>query len=364
MIERPRPRGGPLIALAAILVLWIGGRVALWDWNVPGGTVGIPALAQTIASAEAASRSAKTGATKTPVPSRRAAASSALAVRVSERSPAGPAARARARPSGWSDRARIPGPLVARSSAPELLYPPEHPRALSAPAIAPYYPAGREPRDRSRWSVDAWILVREGGNASVARGAAPATYGASQAGGVLRYRLAPQSARRPAAYLRASAALNGSREREAALGLSARVLPPLPLVAAAELRASSQPGDTRLRPAVFAVTELPPFEVPVGLRAETYAQAGYVGGRFATAFVDGQLKVDRRVVHAGAVEVRAGGGLWGGAQKDASRLDIGPSVSMALTKGASARVAFDWRFRIAGNAAPSSGPAFTMSAGF
>jgi hypothetical protein len=229
-------------------------------------------------------------------------------------------------------------------------------------AAAPFYPAGREPPRQRRWSADGWLLLRRGGGASLATGSAPVTYGASQAGVVLRYSLAPQSPFTPAAYLRATAALNGSEEREAALGLSARPIAALPVLVAAEVRADG----TRLRPAVFAVTQLPPFELPMGMRGEAYAQAGYVGGRYATGFADGQLHIDRPVARFARAELRVGAGSWGGAQKGASRLDIGPAatVSMGLGEGAALRLGIDWRFRVAGNAAPASGPAISLSAGF
>lgn len=56
----------------------------------------------------------------------------------------------------------------------------------------------------------------------------------------------------------------------------------------------------------------------------------------------------------------------GGAQKGAARLDVGPAASAAVGLGESggARLAVDWRFRVAGSAAPKSGPALTLSAGF
>jgi hypothetical protein len=217
-----------------------------------------------------------------------------------------------------------------------------------------------------RWSADSWLLLRKGGNAALASGIAPATYGASQFGAVLRYRLAPQSGHRPTAYLRTTAALNGSREKEAALGISARPVRGLPVAVAAEARANHRPGRREARPAVLAWTELPPFALPMGARGEFYAQAGYVGGKFATPFADGQLRVDRRVAQWGGAELRAGGGAWAGAQKGASRVDAGPTATMGvpLVSGASARVGFDYRFRLAGNAEPRSGPALTISAGF
>ncbi|MBW8754867.1 MAG: hypothetical protein JF595_12090 [Sphingomonadales bacterium] len=237
---------------------------------------------------------------------------------------------------------------------PELVARPAVPAPLRAPAY-------RDPR----WSADGWVLLRRGG-AVPAGGLAPATYGASQLGAVVRYRLVPQSAHRPALYLRGSAALNGSREREAAFGVSVRPIAGLPVAVAAEARVNDQPGGTHIRPAAFAYTELPPVALPLGAKAEIYGQAGYVGGNFASAFADGQLRVDRRVVRLGRGELRAGGGAWGGAQKGAARLDVGPTATLGMSLGGSAgaRLGVDWRFRVAGNAAPTSGPALTLSAGF
>ena len=239
------------------------------------------------------------------------------------------------------------------------------PARVSAPV--PFYPAGGEPRQSvSRWSADGWLLWRRGSRLAPAGGLLTPSYGASQMGAVLRYRLAPDSALRPAAYLRATAALNGSREREAALGLSLRPVSRLPLTLQGEARFTSTPGSTKVRPAVLAVTELPPIALPLGLRGEAYGQAGYVGGKFATAFADGQLRVDRRLISLGKAEMRLGGGSWGGIQKGASRLDVGPSLTIGQPLGgpASMRLAADWRFRVAGKAAPASGPAVTLSAGF
>ena len=210
-------------------------------------------------------------------------------------------------------------------------------------------------------------MLREGGHGGGGNvgGGNIARYGASQTGAVLRYRLDTASPHRPSATLRATAALGGSRGRAVALGLSARPLPALPVALHAELRASRMASGTKLRPAVFAVTELPRFTLPAGFAGEAYAQAGYVGGAAATAFVDGQLRVDRKLADVGPAELRAGAGAWGGAQEGAGRLDIGPTATIGLVGGqGAARLGLDWRFRVAGKAAPSSGPALTLSAGF
>ena len=99
--------------------------------------------------------------------------------------------------------------------------------------------------------------------------------------------------------------------------------------------------------------------------ARGVGSAGYVGGYAATAFVDGQLRVDRPIATIGPTEIRAGGGAWGGAQQGANRLDVGPTASVKVSSGQiGARLGVDWRFRVVGDAAPSSGPAMTLAAGF
>ncbi|MEY4238629.1 MAG: hypothetical protein RL339_1230, partial [Pseudomonadota bacterium] len=111
--------------------------------------------------------------------------------------------------------------------------------------------------------------------------------------------------------------------------------------------------------------ELPRFTLPAGLAGEVSAQAGDVGGPGGTAFVDGQLRVERRLLRLGRSELRAGLGAWGGAQKGANRIDVGPSATLDFpVGGGQGRVSADWRLRAAGNAAPQSGPAITLSAGF
>jgi hypothetical protein len=232
------------------------------------------------------------------------------------------------------------------------------------PPISPLAARAAESPSGRRWSADAWVLVRSGSGASSA-GPAVASYGGSQAGAVLRYRLVPGDPHRPTAYLRASAALNGSGEREAAVGLSVRPVGRLPVIVAAEGRIGRLSGLTVVRPAVMAITELAPLPLPAKARAEAYLQAGYVGGFGATPFVDGQAKADRELARLGPLELRAGGGVWGGAQRGAGRLDAGPSVGLSLAQGpVAARMTLDWRFRIMGRAQPASGPALTISAGF
>lgn len=220
-------------------------------------------------------------------------------------------------------------------------------------------------RDTSRWSGDAWLLLRHDAVGTGAGVFAGLSYGASQVGAVLRYRLAPGSRYQPQVYLRGSTALNDPRESELAFGLALRPLAAIPATVLAEGRATRSGGRTRLRPTIAVVSALPRLGLPHGLRSEAYVQGGYVGGSDATGFVDGQARLDHGLLRVGRAELRGGGAMWGGAQRGAGRLDLGPSVTLEFPLGTTnARLAADWRFRTLGQAAPSSGPALTLSAGF
>lgn len=238
----------------------------------------------------------------------------------------------------------------------------------AAPAPVPLSPglAAGTPGTPNRWSADAWMLARKQSPMSLA--SSRPLYGGSQVGAVLRYQLAPSSGHRPIAYLRGSSALGEIRESEVAMGIGARPIPSLPLVIAGEARAFRTSSETSFRPAALAYTELPPQQLPLGMQAEAYFQGGYVGGKYKTPFVDGQIRVDRPILtldRLGIGELRLGGGVWGGAQKGAKRLDTGPGATANIKLlGKPARVSMDYRFRIAGDADPGSGPALTVAAGF
>lgn len=400
MSARKQVRGQPLVALLAVAGGWIGGRAVTWE---------PPALIQEAVASEDVHKSAGVGRDgayrfDTAVgPHSVPFASSSAVLPMRERSPqlashlpghglkleqrsyplAGRrppawlpltwdlAGMADSRPTTWA--AFHPQPRIAGHELPgvQLAAQPAPPSAVGTGAISgdrPDVPDREVPVTfkPKRWSGDAWALMRGSGSVALVKGTLPATYGANQTGAVLRYRIAPRSAYRPTAYLRSTSTLGTVRQTSAALGFAARPVPTVPIVGAVEGRLTDDAGRRRFQPVAMAVTELAPFELAMGLRGEAYGQAGYVGGKFATAFADGQFRADRALFSAGRFDTRLGAGLWGGVQKGAGRLDFGPSatVTAPLGRGTFGRVAFDWRFRLLGNANPGSGPAVTLSAGF
>ena len=221
-----------------------------------------------------------------------------------------------------------------------------------------------------RWSLGAWAFFREGSRAApISEGRVP-VYGASQIGSTLQYRVAPSSGRDPRLYLRAYRALIERPESEIAMGFSARPMRRLPLRLAAELRATDNSFESDARPAVYAITEIPPIALPLGASAEIYTGGGYVGGEADTSFIDGQVSVVRKLTSfdlrkADDVRISLGAGAWGGAQRGANRLDVGPTMRVDLSLGTvPARVSIDYRERVSGDAAPVSGLAATVSTQF
>ncbi|MCZ8326129.1 MAG: hypothetical protein O9283_12780 [Sphingomonadaceae bacterium] len=371
-------RGQPLVVLGLLLAGWAGLRLLLWeDLARPSVPVVVmaaaapePALVPPAAVAAPAARMPVPGPTLLPPPHSREAVPEPLPVApraLPGFEPGGPVQvqgddgprLAGAHQIAWiAGLAQLPVPSFLRERA-----------NLGVPGIAPSGGATLTTSHRAaaarRWSVDGWLLLRQGGLAPGACGLPPPAYGASQAGAVVRYRLAPASRTRPTLYLRATAATAAPRGEEAALGLALRPLPRVPVSLSGEVRVTNIAGSAVLRPAVMLVTELDRFALPAGLRGEAYGQAGYVGGRGGTPFADGQVRIDRALARLGPAELRAGGGAWGGVQRGAGRLDLGPSATLDFPLGGGqARLAADWRLRVAGQARPQSGPALTLSAGF
>jgi len=378
-----RRRGQPLVALTLLMVSWVGARAALWEapqlepaarlepHKAPAGKPG----------GHSASPHRQLGSEPAPMPKLPAPPAPRPVPTFNAVPPVDPAKEQRQLEVIKQSEAHQQMLLLANQlplTEPEAnaaipASPMALPAMLAAPAqAASAVPRAPDPKGLPHWSGDAWLLLREGGNGFNAPGAGlpgaivPAGfYGGSQAGMVLRYRLAPGSTWRPTLYLRGASGIERPRGEEAALGFAFRPLPRVPVAAMIEGRATRTMTGTVVRPAAALVTELPPAHLPGGLRGEAYLQAGYIGGRDATAFVDGQARIEKPLARLGTFRLRAGGGAWGGAQRGARRLDLGPTVTLEIPMGpATSRLSADYRFRLAGGAAPDSGPAVTVSVGF
>jgi hypothetical protein len=212
------------------------------------------------------------------------------------------------------------------------------------------------PGGTSRWSASAWLFVRRDGASQVAPGG---TLGGSQAGARLTYRLNADLTRPLSLSTRVYAPLDQAPAAEAAVGLDWKPMSGIPVHILAERRQALGDGGR----SAFSITlygGVSDRRLPAGLRLDAYAQAGVVGLQSRDLFADGSVQIG---VPLGAL--RAGVGAWGGAQPGVARLDVGPQLSLPLRIGDSnLRVSADWRFRIAGEARPSSGPAFTIGASF
>lgn len=243
----------------------------------------------------------------------------------------------------------LTGPIIARADPP-LSYP------LLLPAIAPQAPQ-LAPVETRRWSGSAWLFVREPRDQ---RGLAPGgTLGGSQAGARLAYRINSDPRRPLAVTARLYAPLERPQGAEAALGLDWQPIAQLPLHILAERRERiGREGRSDFAVTVYGGGERRLLDGR--LRVEAYGQAGVVGVEQRDLFADGSIRARTPI---GPVEV--GAGAWGGAQPGVSRLDVGPQASLRIPAGRSGiRASAEWRFRVAGDAQPGSGPTFTLAADF
>jgi hypothetical protein len=183
--------------------------------------------------------------------------------------------------------------------------------------------------------------------------------GGSQAGARLTYALG--DARRVALSARVSAPATG-RGAELALGIDWQP-GKVPVHLIVEHRLALDGG--RGGPAALVVGGIDPVAIGAGFRLEAYAQAGAIHRTRIEPFADGALRITRPVATIGRTRIDLGAGSWGGAQRGAARLDIGPTLALAIpVADRSVRLTLDWRHRIAGRAAPGSGPALSIGSDF
>lgn len=207
----------------------------------------------------------------------------------------------------------------------------------------------------SRWSGSAWAIVRPNGRATPFA----SQLGGSQAG--LRFAYAIDRARRLAVTARISTALD-IRQREAAIGLDWKPTRlPIHLIAEQRIGIEGASGG----PALGAIGGMGPTPVGAGFRLEAYGQAGVIARDGVEGYADGSMRIARPIAGRDRAMLDMGFGVWGGAQREAGRLDIGPSIGASVPVGRRwLRVTADWRERIAGDARPGSGPALSIGTDF
>ncbi|MBB5687612.1 hypothetical protein [Sphingobium boeckii] len=347
----------PLRFVALALCAWIGGRAVLLSQPEGDEPSPPPAPPRTAPIGDFAPESTPLAA----MPSRATNAAAAWAEK---------STRSGHTPRLWQPASRVIGAQTGRLAEAEALDAGVHAPALTAmlaagasalrPAPQPGAGAASHPGPK-RLSGYGWMFVRDSGSATGL--ANNGQLGGSQAGMRLDYALGPDPARGFQIGARFSAPLEG-KGREAAIGLGWKPGPDIPLTLSIERRIGL---DSAGRDAFAASVAggVNAIALPLDFKLDAYAQAGIVGAKKRDQFVDGSLSATRTIVTGNTISVAAGMGAWGAAQPGVERLDIGPRVRIRLETGhASIGVALDWRQRVAGDAAPASGPALTIDGSF
>ncbi len=222
-------------------------------------------------------------------------------------------------------------------------------------------------RLRRRWSGDVYTLARAPGPVSAA--IAP-VLGGGQSGSTLAFAIDPL-ARRPLSVVVRNTAANDAPALtgQAAVGLRWQLRPGLSisaerLVALGPLARNGWTVRVAGGLSGRVTPRLARRSVPV--EWQTYGEAGVIDDGNGYGGLEARAAVP--LLRLGKGRLLAGGGAWGGAQtgdEAAYRADVGPSLSWQRPIGRSTlTINADWRFRVAGNAFPESGPALTVAASF
>ena len=260
---------------------------------------------------------------------------------------------------GWSRVEPTPEPLyyerAIEAPEPATRYASTAAGARSSPAAPAAIPgpAGAPVAKRlDRLQLTAWALLR--GDAGPGNLATGGTLGGSQVGARLTWNFTPAFA----ASLRSSSSVGGVRYAEVAAGVRWKPVASVPVALNFERRQALNEWGGRNAFALFAEGGL--YQQPVfGVaNLDLYAQGGVVGFESRDLFFDGAATFTRPVWKNWS----AGLGVWGGVQPGLYRVDAGPRLTMNVRRGI--RLHADYRQRLAGEAAPSSGPALTIAGDF
>lgn len=257
------------------------------------------------------------------------------------------AVRAVAAPQRVGDPLRVRMALMNLFQFGEAEYTDAPPVHVAAAAAVPLPVQIGLPPMESRWSGSGWLLVRRGSGPGLAPGG---QIGGSQAGVRIGYTL--DRGRRIGLFARFTSPLSGSG-REAAVGVEWQpTRATVRLVAEQRFAVDGGRGGTGL--GVVAGDD----RKVAGLRLESYGQAGAIRRDRIEPYADG---ASRATLGVQGTRLALGVGAWGAAQRDAQRLDVGPSATLAVRN---MRLAVDWRQRVAGSARPGSGLALTLASDF
>jgi hypothetical protein len=237
-------------------------------------------------------------------------------------------------------------------------------RQVFAPPTAYPVPEAPRKRDGSAFDLYAYSFIRAG-----SRGGAPlgsGQYGGSQSGLIATYALSHFAGKpdktKLALLLRGAIAHDNIAEREVAAGLRWHPVRKVPISLTVERRFRNARSDAFAAYVAGGVSEV---ALPLDFRLDGFAQTGFVTRKDGGAFFDASARAERSVSQIGPLPIRAGVGLWTGGQEGIFRIDAGPTISGQIpVADTRLRISADWRFRIAGDATPASGPALTLSTAF
>lgn len=297
--------------------------------------------------------------------------------RMSAKSPPLGNFRDRTRADIWSDKAlpvapTAKAPFVAvtpalKSDSPRPPSPGIDPKTVTAERNSPAAPKGKR---LSLYSYAFWRASSD--DTSLTLGPA-AQYGGSQIGVNALYALGEKKTS-PALLARFSIDADSFDQPEFALGGRWQPIASVPISISAERRFRGRATDSF---AIYAAGGFDGKRLPLKISVSGYAQVGanladdaLAGESRLQHFYDANLRADRPVATLGksksaTVKLRAGAGAWAGGQTGINRFDVGPSASVdfGLVK-TNFRLSADYRFRVAGDAQPGSGPAVTLTASY
>lgn len=218
------------------------------------------------------------------------------------------------------------------------------------------------PAPSPRFSLSAWAQWRSGDG--IGSLASDGELGGSQAGVRARYRLLRGAGAEAALAARLSRPIERDNGAEAAIGIAVRPSERIPVELTAERRIGLDDGG-RDAWSLGIAGGVNRRSMPLGFELDGYVQAGVVGARRRDLYGDAAIVVSQPIPLSERSTLSLGGGIWAGAQPGASRVDIGPEASLRLPAGdGGVRLSLSWRQRVAGSAAPGSGPVLTLGTDF